>query len=138
MSLASQIQSAQETLSVRFSFCSQAPLLLRNTWNIHLPQFSGAWLQKPFVDIRTLKSAIEVMPKRPPRANECYALDKDLAAAATPGQGFDIAQTTAEGIDAPNWANLFLGHWCQSCRPKVRQRRIDRFRAPLRGALIGD
>ncbi|CAJ1352071.1 unnamed protein product [Effrenium voratum] len=46
-----------------------------------------------------------VMPKRPPRRNECYALDKDLAAA---GVGcLDVAMRHAEAMDAPNWANLF-------------------------------
>lgn len=47
-----------------------------------------------------------VMPKRPPRSNECYALDKDLAAASTPNQALDIAMQQAQVMDAPNWANL--------------------------------
>ena len=55
----------------------------------------------------------EVMPKRPPRANECYGLDKDLAASSTCGQAFDVAQQSADIMDAPNWANLFyaLAHF---------------------------
>ena len=47
-----------------------------------------------------------VMPKRPPRTNECYALDKDIAAASTPNDALDIAIKQAHLMDAPNWANL--------------------------------
>jgi len=56
---------------------------------------------------------VYVMPKRPPRTNECYALDKDLAASSTCGQAFDVAQQSADIMDAPNWANLFyaLAHF---------------------------
>ena len=46
------------------------------------------------------------MPKRPPRTNECYALDKDIAAASTPNDALDIAIKQAHLMDAPNWANL--------------------------------
>lgn len=47
-----------------------------------------------------------VMPKRPPRSNECYALDKDLSGAGSPSDALDLAMAKAEVMDAPNWANL--------------------------------
>ncbi|CAK9098902.1 unnamed protein product [Durusdinium trenchii] len=54
-----------------------------------------------------------VMPKRPPRSNECYALDKDLSGAGSPSDALDLAMAKAEVMDAPNWANLLyaLAHW---------------------------
>lgn len=71
-----------------------------------------------------------VMPKRPPRSNECYALDKDLAAASTPNQALDIAMQQAQVMDAPNWANLLyaLAH----CKKKGGGLNIASLRADPR------
>ena len=32
-----------------------------------------------------------MMPKRPPRSNECYALDKDLSAQSSFGEALEVA-----------------------------------------------
>lgn len=54
-----------------------------------------------------------VMPKRPPRSNECYALDKDIPAAPSPNHALDLAVKHGNVMDAANWANLLyaLAHW---------------------------
>ena len=94
---------------------------------------------EPRMDTREQEELVNgrkvVMPKRPPRGNECYALDKQLAAAG-PQEALELAMRSAELMDAPNWANLLyaLAHckkkgglsnvallledqrWSQSCR----------------------
>eukprot|EP00931_Biecheleriopsis_adriatica_P119154 TRINITY_DN94417_c0_g1_i1.p1 TRINITY_DN94417_c0_g1~~TRINITY_DN94417_c0_g1_i1.p1 ORF type:complete len:964 (+),score=198.92 TRINITY_DN94417_c0_g1_i1:84-2975(+) len=56
---------------------------------------------------------VYIMPKRPPRANECYALDKEFSACNAVGEVLDLAQREAKAMDAANWANLFyaLAHF---------------------------
>ena len=85
--------------------------------------------QEPWEELAEQMSSgrnVFVMPKRPPRSNECYALDKDLAA-ATPNQALDIAMKQAHVMDAPNWANLLyaLAHCKKKGGMNVASLRAD-------------